>query len=80
MIFTEKKLTSGYEYETEQFVGTFKFNSKTQITPTTLDSLVLALSSLASTQGKTDYKGQVVEYVFRRKDLWEEEEELQDKI
>lgn len=74
MIFTEKKLKDGYEYETEQFVGTFKFNSKEQILPATLDSLVLILSSSASSQGKTEHKGQAIEYTFARKDLWEDEE------
>jgi len=79
MTFTERKTQSGYEYETEQFVGTFKFNSKEQIQPSTLDSLVLVLSPLPSREGKTEHKGQTIEYTFTRKDLWEEEEELQDK-
>ena len=79
MTFTEKKTQSGYEYETEQFVGTFKFNSKEQIQPSTLDSLVLVLSSSASTEGQTEHKGQIIEYTFTTKDLWEEEELEKDK-
>ena len=76
MLFTEKKLKNEYEYETEQFVGTFKFNAKEKILPATLDSLVLTLSPLPSTTGEINHKGQTIKYDFTRKDLWEEEEDL----
>jgi len=76
MTFTEIKLKDGYEYETEQFVGTFRFGSKEQISPSVLDSLVLTLSPLPSTMGKIQHKGQTIEYDFLRKDMWITEEDL----
>lgn len=80
MIFTEVQKDGFYHYETEQFVGSFKFKSDKRITPVVLDATVLSLSSQESCKGETTYKGQVIHYEFEKKALWEDlnDEELKN--
>ena len=76
MLFIEKKIDTGFEYFTEEFLGTFTFKCSEKIPSSTLDTLVLAISkSPETTEGEIDYKGLHIDYAFERKDMWEEDDE-----
>jgi hypothetical protein len=79
MLFIEKKTKAGFEYETEQFVGYFKFISDKKIPNNVLDNLVFTLTKdNVSQAGKTKWKGQDIEYEFTSRTLWEDDNEKEN--
>jgi hypothetical protein len=75
MLFLEKKTDTGFEYQTEEFVGKFIFKSLTKIAPNVLDKCVLVLTPTQGGKGEINNKGQIIEYEYTKNDLWLEEEE-----
>jgi hypothetical protein len=78
MIFIEKKVKDGFEYETKQFVGDFYFKSDLKISSNILDNLVFTLSSGNSTKGEVIYKNQKIFYEFEKSNLWLDDDDLKE--
>lgn len=73
MIFRETKTAEGYEYYTEDFVGTFTFQADKKLTGNVLDGCVLKLSSGESQSGTIKAKDVIIRYTFTKSNQWIED-------
>lgn len=70
MLFTEKKLSTGFEYHNEDYYGTLDIESPHRLDGNLLDKIVLQLMNRLSHSGDI---GDIT-YTLTRKPMWDDEE------
>lgn len=81
MIFTEKKENDLWIYNCEDFIGEVTLKSKLQLSPNVLDSCVLRLTNMSAVSGTflDDSRNNEIQFEFKKRPVWEEDELLDNK-
>lgn len=67
-----------HTYTNQSFYGDMTFVSSKQLSPAILDMCVLEVSKKPSGEGEIATNECVIKYEFKKRDAWEDDEELKD--